>query len=276
MLAKDESFRVRLREHLAGRVTEVVREAHAYAGEIATAIKAHKRCKGVALFVDSTEKLQSHGKMRDAVRSVFVQNGENLAIPEVHTAYMIPPWLQLLDGGALRYRVIEFPAVRIEMRPDAAGVPATERKIDLAGIALLDETIRRRMSDIEQLIAPEDLQRLYRMSGGVMRTLFQLCQEVASAARRADSLPIASSLVDDAISKVRDRYLTLTEEAVPWLTQIDETSSLDNLPEDAIKTLGDYFQAVAVVPYANGEKWYAIHPLVRERLARVHRAQPSA
>ena len=86
LLREDETFRARLRTHLAGRVSEVIQEVRVYAGEIASAILGHhEQCAGVALVVDSTEKLAAPGsaqeKMHTAVRNLFVQTATTSRSP---------------------------------------------------------------------------------------------------------------------------------------------------------------------------------------------------
>ncbi len=266
LLRQDESFRARLRRHMQGRVSDVIQEVRTYASEIAGAIIDHvDDCVAVALVVDSTEKLAAPGsgqaQMQAAVRNLFVQNGDNLAFPEIHTVYLVPPWLPVSDGGALRMSLCQFPAVRIEQRGSGGGP-------DEFGIALMDEVLRVRMPEIDELIAATDLRELYRMSGGVQRVLFRLLHTVAGRARGATTLPVASAIVTSAIETIREDYLAVTVEAAPWLARIQQTNRLDGLPEEALASLGAYFQAMVVLQFANGTKWYAIHPLMRERVRR--------
>jgi hypothetical protein len=264
LLSEDETFRARLRKHLASRVSEVIREIREYAGEIVGAILEHvEGSENVALVVDSTEKLAAPGssqeRMQTAVRNLFVQNGDNLAFPEIHTIYLVPPWLPVSDGGALRMSLCQFPAVRVERRGGGD---------DDQGLDLMCQIIRLRMPDIEELIEPNDLRRLCLMSGGVQRVLFQLLHAVARRARSTPKLPVPPELVDSAIETIREDYLAVTIEAAPWLARIQDTNGLDGLPRAALASLGDYFQAMVVLQFANGTKWYAIHPLMRERVKR--------
>lgn len=266
LLREDETFRARLRSHLSGRVSEVIQEVRAYAGEIASAIIGHhEHCEGVALVVDSTEKLAAPGsaqeQMRSAVRNLFVQNGDNLAFPEIHTIYLVPPWLPVSDGGALRMPLFQFPAVRVEHK-------GADPEPDEHGLALMDQVVRARMGEIEELISAEDLRRLYLASGGVQRVLFQLLHGVARRARSPARLPVPANIVDSAIDTIREDYLAVTVEAAPWLERIQQTNGLDGLPQEALASLGSYFQAMVVLQFANGTKWYAIHPLMRERVRR--------
>lgn len=270
LLSDDESFRARVREHMRGRVSEVIQEVRAYAGEIASAIRSHDDdCSAVALVVDSTEKLAAPGsgqeRMQDAVRNLFVQNGDNLAFPEIHTVYLVPPWLPISDGGSLRMPLFQFPAVRVEHR-------GAEPAADDVGLAIMDNVLRVRMPEIEELIARAELRALYLMSGGVQRVLFRLLRTVAGRARGATSLPLAPEITQSAVETIREDYLAVTVEAAPWLARIQETSRLDGLPREALGALGAYFQAMVVLQFANGTKWYAIHPLMRERVKRAQAA----
>jgi len=132
----------------------------------------------------------------------------------------------------------------------------------------MDEVVRRRMPDIEELISGEDLRRLMLASGGVQRALFQLLHAVARRARGAAILPLPNEIVSSAIDTMREDYLAVTVEAAPWLARIQQTNGLDGLPAQALASLGAYFQAMVVLQFANGTKWYAIHPLMRERVRR--------
>ncbi len=264
LLSQDETFRTRLREHLTSRVSEVIREVRAYAGKVVSAILEHvDGCKAVALVVDSTEKLAAPGSSQDrmhtAVRNLFVQNGDNLAFPEIHTIYLVPPWLPVSVGGSLRMTPLQFPAVRVEARN---GGP------DDHGLDLMCRIVRTRMPTIHDLIAADELRRLCLMSGGVQRVLFQLLHAVARRARSTPALPVPPELVESAIETIREDYLAVTIEAAPWLARIQETAGLDGLPQAALASLGDYFQAMVVLQFANGTKWYAIHPLMRDRVKR--------
>lgn len=264
LLSQDETFRARVREHLASRVSEVIREVRQYAGTVVGAIQAHvEGCKAVALVVDSTEKLAAPGssqeRMHTAVRNLFVQNGDNLAFPEIHTIYLVPPWLPVSDGGALRMTLFQFPAVRVEQR---GGGP------DDQGLELMCRIVSARMSNIDELIANKDLRRLCLMSGGVQRVLFQLLHAVARRARSTPALPVPPELVESAVETIREDYLAVTIEAAPWLDRIQQTAGLDGLPAAALASLGDYFQAMVVLQFSNGTKWYAIHPLMRDRVKR--------
>ena len=266
LLSQDESFRKRLRTHMQGRVSELIQEVRTYVAEIASAIASGSSwCTEVTLVVDSTEKLSApgsgHQHMQTAVRNLFIQNGDNLSFPEVHTVYLVPAWLPVSDGGTLRIPLHQFPAVRTEHR-------GSDPAPDEGGLQLMDELVRARMPEVEELISRDDLRRLYLMSGGIQRALFQMLHVVAGRARGASSLPVTTAVVESAIDTIREDYLAVTVEAAPWLHRIQQTSGLDGLPEEALISLGSYFQAMVVLQYANGTKWYAIHPLMRQRVRR--------
>lgn len=266
LLRQDESFRARLREHLRSRVSDVIREVRGYAGEIAAAICAPGSGRAaVTLVVDSTEKLaapgSAHDEMQAAVRNLFIQNGDNLGFPELHTVYLVPPWLPVSDGGALRIPLFQFPAVRVEQR-------GAQPRPDEHGLALLDRLVRTRMPEIDELLGAGELRALCLASGGVQRVLFQLLHGVARRARSVSRLPVTAELVTSVVDTLREEYLAVTHEAAPWLWRIQETNGLDGLPAAALATLDAYFQAMVVLQFANGTKWYAIHPLMRERVRR--------
>lgn len=261
-LREDDSFRRRLRDHLAGQVAQLVEEVRLFTHAIVEDIVRHKPgCSGVVMIVDSTERLSSPAsteiEMQSAIRNLFIQNGENLLFEDLHSIYLLPAWLPVTDGGALRLDVVVFPTVRVECRD------GTDEE---RGLSLLDDIVRKRMRDVESLIGAEDLHELYRMSGGVQRILFILLKEVAGRARRAISLPVDGAIVRTSLDSVRQDYLAISMEAASALRSIDQTKSVDGLPKDDLEQLGRYFQALVVLQVANGEKWFTIHPLMRKRL----------
>jgi hypothetical protein len=271
-LREDESFRRRLRDHLAGQVAQLVREVRGFVSSIVNEIrKTTNDSRAVVMIVDSTERLSAPASadadMQAAVRNLFIQNGENLRFSDLHTVYLLPPWLPISDGGALRLDIVMFPTIRTSNRDD------TDAE---SGLALLDAIVRKRMPDIDDLISPGDLRDLCRFCGGVQRVLFVLLQEVAGRARRATVLPLDRKFIKTAVDSVCQDYLAITEEATPALQRIDSTKSVDGLDEKSLTQLGRYIQALVVLQVANGEKWFTIHPLMRRRLAAVERPASSA
>jgi hypothetical protein len=264
-LREDDSFRRRLRDHLAGQVTQLVQEVRGFTSGVVSDISLHTEgCRGVVMIVDSTERLSApasaDAEMQAAVRSLFIQHGENLLFEDLHCVYLLPPWLPITDGGALRLDTVTFPTVRVARRD------GTDED---SGLELLDQIVRKRMPDVSSLIASQDLQDLYRMCGGVQRVLFTLLKEVAARARRATSLPVDRAVINTALDSVRQDYLAITIEAAPALSMIDDTKSVDGLRQEDLTQLGRYFQALVVLQVANGEKWFTIHPLMRQRLKAV-------
>src|ERR1035438_1268377 len=136
------------------------------------------------MIIDSTERLSAPASaekdMQEAVRNLFIQNGDNLRFENLHSVYLLPPWLPISDGGALRLDTVAFPTVRVSNRDGSDAE---------SGIDLLDQIVRKRMPEVNALITQSDLRMLYCMSGGVQRVLFLLLKEVAGRARRAYSLP---------------------------------------------------------------------------------------
>ncbi len=264
-LRDDDSFRKRLREHLAGQVAQLVQEVRDFVSALVSGIKSQVAdCRAVVMVVDSTERLSApasaEAEMQMAVRNLFIQHAENLSFDDLHAVYLLPPWLPITDGGALRLDTVVFPTVRVARRDGSD---------ELSGLDLLHEIVKRRMPDVEELIAPDDLRELYRMSGGVQRVLFTLLKEVAARARRAPAPPVPSSIIETALDSIRQDYLAVTIEAAPALLAIDASKGVDGLRQEDLQQLGRYFQALVVLQVANGEKWFTIHPLMRKRLAAV-------
>lgn len=181
-LKGNRAFVERLRSHLEPNLASFVLEIQRFIGEF------YGNADGLAvLIVDSTEKLGGSDEVLGSVKDLFLYHGDKLRIPGVHVIYTVPPYLPTLVPGFL----ISFDrTVRQVLTPkltthagsrDDEHVRETRR--------LLVDVVQQREPSWEQLLAPDQLDRLITASGGHRRDLFRLVKETISKSLRAASPP---------------------------------------------------------------------------------------
>lgn len=131
------------------------------------------------------------------------------------------------------------------------------------GLDLVERVARKRGDWPRLLGTRERLDRLALASGGHLRDLLGILSELL---RRADSLPVDDSAVEESIGQVRSEFLPIAEEDAAWLGRIAETGeaslgSIERLPQ-----LARFLDTRLVLCYRNGSDWYDVHPLIREEV----------
>jgi hypothetical protein len=122
----------------------------------------------------------------------------------------------------------------------------------------------------------EVLDDLIELSGGHLRDLFRLLQEIL---RRTRELPVPEHTAEAAIRHVRSNLLPIADEDALALAQIAETHQANigaHTPAELAR-FARYLDTHLALCYLNGEEWYEVHPLIREHIikqARVIREHP--
>jgi hypothetical protein len=202
----------------------------------------------VLMLVDGLDKIEL-----EQARAVFA---ESLVLrePDCHIVYTVPILLYYSpDFSSARqlFATCEFPNVRLYRQRQA-------KAQDEAGYALMRQvvTTRLRALGVEpgDVIAPEALDRLIEMSGGVMRELIGLVRDASLQVRLAGQDRIDEAIAAQAIYRLRRQYAAGLSE----LKRVHETGRRTDT-EICDKLL----QNLYILGYANDRLWYAVHPNVR-------------
>lgn len=257
-LRTDESFARQVQEFLSGRTGELLEQANAYVLETIEAIKAKFSAEGrpwggLVVIVDSLDHVRGSAtdeddfqRVRESLERLFTARRNAISLRHCRFVYCLPPFVE--PGGVTR----GVPHVRIRTRDGAE---------DADGVAALRDVVRRRAPEenVERLLSEAQLHRLITESGGSLRDLFRLVQDVALSPQ----LPAADETVEAAIANLaRSMDNVLTDVDRACLADIAETKRLPKRDHQSWAHLAPLFDRYIVLRYRNGDEWYDVHPLV--------------
>ncbi len=277
-LRTDPTFRQRLEVAMTGRLSALVEDAHGFfrdcVGQIRKRIQQQTMAEPeVILLVDSIEHFRgtttNDAAVQESLVSLFSIHASKLRLPGLHVVYTVPPYLKLRVPG-------------VEASYDPGGLYAVhslkicdrDRKPEPASYEALANIVARR-GDWQRLLGRREvLDELIELSGGHLRDLFRLLQEIL---RRTRELPAPEHTVEATIRHVCSNLLPIADEDALALAQIAETHQANisaHTPAELAR-FARYLDTHLTLCYLNGEEWYEVHPLIREHVvkqARVLRA----
>lgn len=265
-IKSDPSFTRRLRDLMAGQLGQLVEDVNQFLGQVVADLRAaHPEAAGVVLLVDSVEHIRGTSSNVDDVQasleSLFAGHADDLRLRSLHVVYTVPPWLKVrypnlgplyAPGG-----VQVLPALKVRTEGDNApfqpGLDAIERVVAGRG-------------DWRRLLGDRDaLDRLSLASAGHLRDLLYMLAEVL---RRADLLPVDTSVLDRVISKVTEEFLPIADADAVWLWKVAQTHRAALADVGKLPDLARFLDTHLVMCYWNGHEWYDLHPLVQEEVRR--------
>jgi len=271
-LKENHTFRTRLNDELKNRakLPSFVDECRNFAEEaIATIRKEDDDAEGVVLIVDSFEKLQGDHTNAEAVRgsaeNIFSRDWSLLETP-CHAVFTVPPWLPFLDIGP-DAGVHMLPMCKLFEKDEGGSAGA----LDDEGCAALFELLEKRIN-LDRVFGADNrnlLRPLVEACGGYPRDLLRLMRELLGREADAETLPLdaesVKSGVAEAITGLREQYaLALDAEDIEVLRHVAEQKSVIGLRRDEKLRVAELFEHHFVLSYRNGERWFDLHPLVRE------------
>lgn len=256
-LRSSEPFVVELRSKLAFQLGELYREVADFCQDLVAESKERRPdSRGVVLIVDSLEKLRD----ASSVQRLFLRDSEKLRFESHHVVYTVPPYLLFTDPGALPYdgtvRPVPVPHVR-----DQAGQPVE------SNITQMVEVASRRVDWKQLMDSADSLRAVILASGGHLRDLFRILQEIITSAhgRRVD-LPVSRQHVENAITVVARDFSSITEENAGCLQRVNEGHGRLRPATNEVDRLARLLDTHMLLAHLNGETWYEVHPLARRTL----------
>ena len=280
------TFRKDLQVFLGSRLKRLHDEVKAFFEYGIKLIREHRgedvRC---VFILDSLEQirgtLQNEQAIIDSIQRIFATYHDMLNMPYTHMVYTVPPWLQFVLPGILPsgMKITLLPAIHL-WHNDAIRTP------DEAARRIFRSLVRRRFGEdgLRRFFGPEDanahvlVDRMIDSSGGQFRDLLRLLRDTALSATLTARLPIEPGLVDAAINSARQDFTPIAQDDAKWLAAIEHSRSSGLVSNAAgpVNRLTRFLDTHFVLFFVNGEKWYDIHPLIREEVAAVLAAiQPS-
>jgi len=142
----------------------------------------------------------------------------------------------------------------------------------------LGEDGLRRLFGEQGLSGHQLVDRLIAACGGQFRDLLRLLRETVLSATLGAGLPVSSELVDGVIDTVRREFTPIAQDDAKWLDEIARVRATALASNEAgpVNRLTRFLDTHFVLFFVNGDKWYDIHPLIREEVQTVLRASAKA
>lgn len=278
-LKTDPTFRRQLQQHMAGHLGVFVEQVHAFIEELVRLVwQANPQAAGVVLLIDSIDHVRgtstTANEVQRSVENLFTEQAERLRLPSLHVVYTVPPYLKVrYPGLSALYGARALQMLRaVKVRERGTQDPFK------GGYDALEEVVRARGAWDELLSGRDLLDGIIGYSGGHLRDLLRMVQEVIV---RADRLPVDERTIERAIVQIQSELLPIPDDDARWLHRIAQTNEA-SLPEMArLPRLSTLLDTHLVLCYSNGEEWYDVHPLIRERIAEQvqqleHESKPDA
>lgn len=277
------TFRQQLREKLQSRLGEVRNQVIAFLEYCRALVKKKRGADTSIVFIfDQFEQipgapgLSSHQQsLIEDTRRVFADYLSHLRFPHIHMVLTVPSWLKLVLKNLDLNIVANLPLWQ----------RGQERNTRPDSLHLLRSLVTRRFEQVEKDsverffdgIQPDHshplLDKLIEASGGHFRDLFRLMGESIIGAK---SLPVAPSVIDHAIYKVRSSFLPIAVQDAHALQRVADLQAAahETSSDEDIRQLAGFLNTHSVLYFINGQEWYDIHPLIRDEVkAIVDRAE---
>ena len=261
------SFRQQIQEAMSNSPSEFDRHVKKFFEECRVALdKKHEGNAGVVFLFDNLEQISGIAlsevqEVLASIEKIFSKHLDRLSIPYIHLVYSTPPWLRFaLPGMDLEI----LPSI-VQWRNDPAHTPNT------SGDQCLLEVVSGRLGNDgfrDFFASEEDALYLVRHCGGSLRDLIFLLRQTVL---NTDCLPITRKTIESAVSRLRESLILLSTEDALWLAKIAERRRPE-LPDNSAKSIFRFTWFVnqhLVLFLRNGEEWYDVHPLIRERVAEI-------
>jgi hypothetical protein len=275
------SFRQNLARFLDNRLPKLKQEANQF---LEAAVKTIRSKKGkdtrIVFIFDQLEQirgsLSTESAVIQSVERIFATHLDLLKLPYLHAIYTVPPWLRFVLPGAVSIEIV--PTVHLWNN----NLKRTEYKFGWQAMRRL--VAKRFPQDGFKKVFGNDpktdsplADQLIASCGGHFRDLQRLLRElIVRIQTQSRSLPATKEVVKRSINEVRAQYLPIALEDAQWLAEIEKhrTTVLRSVAPDQVSRLSRFLDTHFVLYFSNAEKWYDIHPLIREEVARLSNPAP--
>jgi hypothetical protein len=269
-LKGSSEFTARLRENLSGSLGALVADLRAFVADVIKDILNHSKAVAVVLLVDSVEHfrgtLTTDADVQASIENLFFNQADNLQFENLHVVYTVPPYLKTRAGGvAALYR----PGTPLQVIPAVKVKPREGFNSESHGLIALRSVVEQRgdweflLGDNEPGTEQNPLNRLCLASGGHLRDLIRLLQEITRRGLRVDSLPVPDRILAGAIDQIAREFLPIADDDAQalWRVHEDHDSPLESI-SGGLTTLSRFLDTHLLLCYRNGREWYDIHPLI--------------
>lgn len=280
-LKENPSFRDKVIEALQGSIAPLAAQVRAFAQAVLADLRNQRgEDRQIVLILDSLERLRVTGAdaqvCYDAITRTFDQNAEYLKLEHIHVVYSVPPYLPFLlprIGSYFGVSVCTLPHVKVFQTPKGMALQPLDRPVPLAqpderGVNLMVQAVRKRYSQVLELLPEPLLQKLALASSGSVRDYFRLVKSVCTKARVANAaVPLQGDRWATMAEQVLRNEMPLATEDKVWLRNVRRThgNGLDSM--DHLHQLARLFDSGVILNYRNGRDWCDVHYLLQDELA---------
>ncbi len=239
--AREASTRDETRKRIEPRLAELHDKINMVADLVSVKYK-----RPVLFFVEGTDKPDL-----ERARDIFRGHTYALTAFRASVIYTFPIGLRYsaADFGPIKdhfTHAFVLPNLKVANRDESANPE---------GLECLKEILARRM--VKELVDPDARDQLVRASGGLLRTLIQLVRQSAVNSIVAGDQVISTASAQKAIIEERTNFVAgLSRDDYPVLYERHHDKQLSG--DESVLTL---LQTRALLEYANGEPWCAVHPI---------------
>lgn len=208
-------------------------------------------------------------------KKIFIENSKIMIDLPFHAIFTFPISLYYDPKSNLQnydHREI-LPMIPIDDQPREI---AKETRKGERGRDCLRKIFSRRVENPEQLIEGSSLNLLIEKCGGVLKDFTYLIRESAVFALNRNSGKIEDNDVNNAIRKLQNEYENYLgeygegDEKITVKAILDIIDLFQNGPLISVDHTGVFkhlLQNLCILEY-NGERWYDLHPLIRDSMKR--------
>lgn len=272
-LKSSKPFVDELRAKLSYHVGELYEDVAGFLAELARAAIDGTDSSGAVLIVDGLEKLQGTSAndraVQESIERLFVAHASKLKFRSHHVIYTVPTYLMFTNPGALPYSSRVLPVPVPHVRPRGAGTPSTAALDAVDAVReQLRQVVARRVPVDELFGSTERLDRFVLASGGHLRDLFRLLNQLLNLIlRRGLSLPVDDEAIDEAIANVAHDFASVTLEQAEFLMKVNDSADGTVIPAaDDVGLMARLLQQHMLLSHLNGSDWFEVHPLAKQAL----------
>jgi len=263
-IKESTEFADRLRQVMAASLSTLVTEVAGFVDESVKALlQAHPDSPGVVFLIDSVEHYRGTStteiEVQASIERLFGNHSEKLQFSNLHILYTVPPYLKVRIPSVASYYE---PGAELQIVP-AVKVRNVDGTDNGPGLEALQRLVEKR-GPWQQVVGEDQLRDLLLASGGHLRDLLRIWQQLLRRARRADALPVAQELVQSALDGLSREMLPVadTDALRLWRIHLEHDSPLDDLA--GLPSFARLLDTHLVLCYRNGKEWYDVHPLIEK------------
>jgi hypothetical protein len=257
-----------LRQKLASRIYELRQEIAEFFQDLVGQNRIdNPDTRGVVVIVDSLEKLrgtlENDAEVQASVEALFVQHSDKLRFSTHHMVYTVPTYLLFTAPGALPYDgpVWQVPIPQLH---NQQGEIDTNAKRTMAELM---EVVTRRIPWERMLGEPKMLHRAIDASGGHLRDIFLVLQQVITAVYgRGLTLPISADHLEEVLNSVAHGFSSVTREQADFLRRVIRSNGTPEPADSEVQLMARLMDTHMILGHKNGHDWYEVHPLARRVL----------